>query len=359
MDGAMHAVNRLTGVPIIPEGMVRAHPLFGVPAALARFGVSLDDVLDGIGRPRDLIGDPERIIPIGDGAALLAGCARKTGCPHFALVASQSTSLEVMGPIGFLARGAPTVGAALRGLILALHLHDRTTVPSLVTHGNSAVLYITHLGQLAEGVPELTEFVASVVTNIVRDLCGPAWKPVDVRLARSAPADRRPYRRAFSAPVAFDAERTALVFDASWLGREVALAPPPAQEQASSQAAPITLEEAAMLRRLDLASAVRRACVMALVQGDPTVDRIARLAGLQRRTLNRRLREENTTARKELDWVKSQIAQQLLAATRLTPEEVAAALGYGDGTTFTRAFSAWVGSPPVAWRRRNSASLSA
>lgn len=359
MNPTMGVANRLTGVAMVPEGMVRAHPLIGVPAALARFGVSLEDVLDGIGRPRDLIGDPERIVAIGDGAALLAACARRTGCAHFALVASRSASLDVLGPIGLLARGAPTVGAALRGLILALHLHDRTTVPSLVTQGDSAVLYVTHLGQLAEGVPELTEFVASVVTNIVRDLCGPAWKPVEVRLARSAPAERRPYRRAFSAPVAFDAERTALVFDACWLGREVARSPLAEQKQAAAEAAAITLDEAATLSRLDLASAVRRACVMALVQGDPTVERIARLAGLHRRTLNRKLRAEGTTARKELDWVKSQIAQQLLAATRLTPEEIAAALGYGDGTTFTRAFTGWVGSPPVAWRRRNSASLSA
>jgi AraC-like DNA-binding protein len=333
---------------------VRAHPFAGLPAALAGFGVPLDTVLGEIGRPLDLISDPERIIPVGDGAALLAACARMTGCAHFSLVASESISLEALGPIGILARGAASVGAALRGLILALHLHDRTTVPALVRHDDVATLYVTHFGHVAHGLPEVTEFVASVVSNIVRDLCGPAWKPVEVRLARRTPADRRPYWHRFSAPVVFDAERTALAFSASWLKQEI--------HDAAPQAAPtpmLTLDEVARLRRLDLASAVRRACVMALIQGVPTVDRIARLAGLQRRTLNRKLRDEATTARKELDWVKSQIAQQLLAATELPPEEIAAALGYGDGTTFTRAFTTWVGSPPVAWRRRNSSSQAA
>ncbi|WP_428664622.1 AraC family transcriptional regulator ligand-binding domain-containing protein [Reyranella sp.] len=351
MTAMTGAANRLTGLPVIPEGMVRAHPFAGLPAALAGFGVSLDTVLGEIGRPPDLISDPERVIAVGDGAALLAACARKTGCAHFPLVASQSVSLESLGPIGILARGAASVGAALRGLILALHLHDRTTVPALVRHGDIATLYVTHFGPVANGLPEVTEFVASIVSNIVRDLCGPAWKPVEVRLARRSPADKRPYRRRFSAPVVFDAERTALAFSASWLEREV--------HDAAPQAAltpMLSLDEVARLRRLDLASAVRRACVMALIQGVPTVDRIAQLAGLQRRTLNRKLRGEATTARKELDRVKSQIAQQLLAATELPPEEIAGALGYGDGTTFTRAFTTWVGSPPVAWRRRNSTS---
>lgn len=68
----------------------------------------------------------------------------------------------------------------------------------------------------------------------------------------------------------FDDERTALAFSASWPEQRV--------HDTALQAAPtpmLTLDEVARLRRLDLASAVRRAGVMALMQGVSTVDRIA------------------------------------------------------------------------------------
>ena len=57
--------------------------------------------------------------------------------------------------------------------------------------------------------------------NAMRRLCGPTWKPLEVHLRHAPPANVRPWRQFFQAPVVFNAERTALVFQARWLAARV------------------------------------------------------------------------------------------------------------------------------------------
>jgi AraC-like DNA-binding protein len=78
---------------------------------------------------------------------------------------------------------------------------------------------------------------------------------------------------------------------------------------------------------------------------------IARQLGMHERTLNRRLQEEGTTFRRELENVRYELARQLLADTIVPLSKIAAALNYADATAFARAFKRWSGIPPAEWRQ--------
>lgn len=335
-------LNDLTGFPVLREGTLRAAPFQAVPALLARFGVRPAGPCRDAGIPVALLSDPEGVISIEQAGRLLASCVRHTGCVPFGLLLGESFSLDTLGPIGALARGARDVGAALTGIVLALHLHDRVTVPALRRLGREAALATIPLGRLEQGAPEIADLTMMACRNIVRDLAGPGWSPGEVRLARRAPADRRVYERRLGAPVRFDGDHNALVFDAAWLSRPVA-----------AQARPgVSLEQVAARHPLDLPALVRRACVQAILEGDGRVARLAALAGCGTRTLNRRLARVGTTARAEMNRVKLEMAMQLLLATDLPLVEVSALLGYADAAAFTRAFRTGLGRAPSEWRRR-------
>jgi AraC-like DNA-binding protein len=77
---------------------------------------------------------------------------------------------------------------------------------------------------------------------------------------------------------------------------------------------------------------------------------MARQLGMHERTLNRRLHEEGTSFRRELDGMRYEVARQLLADTRLPLSKIGPALGYADTTAFIRAFKRWSGAPPARWR---------
>lgn len=334
-------INSLTGFPILDEGMLRAAPFGDLPRVVSGFGLSFDSICHDLGLPSDLVADPEAAISVDDAGRLLSACA---ALPHVGLLVGKNVGLDTLGPIGFLSREAKDVGAALRGLILSLHMHDRVTVPSLSGTGDVATLSAVSLGELPVGAPEIADLTMMACRNIVRELSGPGWSPREVHLARRRPPDPRPYRRIFGAPVRFDAEHNALLFDASWLSQPV---------RKSGDRGHDVLTEVAESHPIDLPSRIRRACVGAIIAGDATIGRLAELAGCSRRSLNRHLAVFGTTARAELLKVKLQMARQLLSATDLPLTDIASLIGYGDAAAFTRAFRLGTGSAPSQWRSRH------
>ncbi len=69
----------------------------------------------------------------------------------------------------------------------------------------------------------------------------------------------------------------------------------------------------------------------------------ARLVGTSRRTLVRRLAETGSAFRPLLDGVLRERARIMLAAGAQSRDEMAAALGYTDATSFSRACRRWFG----------------
>ena len=106
-------LNDLTGFPVLREGTLRAAPFQGVPALLARFDVRPAGPCRDAGIPVALLSDPEGVISIEQAGRLLASCVRHTGCVPFGLLLGESFSLDTLGPIGALARGARDVGAGV------------------------------------------------------------------------------------------------------------------------------------------------------------------------------------------------------------------------------------------------------
>ena len=98
---------------------------------------------------------------------------------------------------------------------------------------------------------------------------------------------------------------------------------------------------------------LRRLIVRGVGAGDPRLGRVAGFFAIHGRTLNRRLADEGTTYKALVAEIRFEMARQLLRDTSLPMIEVAAALGYGDTSAFSRAFSGWSGTSPSAWRRAN------
>jgi AraC-like DNA-binding protein len=180
--------------------------------------------------------------------------------------------------------------------------------------------------------------------SFLRELCGREWNPSEVLLPRAKPADTAPYRHYFRAPLRFGAEFAALRFPEEWLARPVADADPARLGRARAQ-----VDSAGQAKLVHMAS---RALRTLLLHGKSSGDDVAQALALHRRTLNRRLSAEGTTFQQVLDRVRFAVAKEMLQESALSIPEIAAALGYADYVSFTRAFKRWTGSPPGAWKKR-------
>ena len=331
----------------VQVGTVRAASLARVPDVLAGFGVALDPLLDEAGLPRTLLDDAETPVELSRGIRLLALAAERTGCPHVGLLCGQSLPIEALGIVGQVARNANDVGTGLRGLILNLHLHGHAFVPVLTVTAGLAEFVLRLAPDVDENTDPAVDLGMAIAWTVLRTLCGPDWKPVEVSLARRAPAGREAYDRCFGAPVQFGREHNAIAFPATWLGQRVHGA-----NLARRKLLERELAVMAQQNRLPVVATARRAVVAGLTLGDVSVEAGAARVGLHHRTLNRRLAREGTSVFELLKQERYRIARDLLANTPLPVSEVAATLLYASIGSFTRAFQAWSQHSPSDWRAK-------
>ena len=74
---------------------------------------------------------------------------------------------------------------------------------------------------------------------------------------------------------------------------------------------------------------------------------------ISRRTLVRRLREEATTFKTQLDQLRRELALELVVRPELTLLEIASSLRFSQIQGFHRAFRRWTDQTPAQFRRRS------
>ena len=184
-------------------------------------------MLKGVGLAADIFDDVTNRITFRSIGRLLEACVAITGKPHFGLLTSAQFELPMLGPLGYLMRNEITVRAALRTLVLYLHVHTRGAIVTLdrVDARLTALSYAVYAPETpATGL--IYDTALMVGHRIMKSLCGPGWKSREVRLARAVPTDPRLYHQMFEAPVRFNVSLSALVFESHWLDRPVPDADP-------------------------------------------------------------------------------------------------------------------------------------
>jgi AraC-like DNA-binding protein len=337
-----------------PQRDLRTGPVMPVPTLLREFGIDPAPLLARAGIAPQLLEGAENRIAFAAVGQLLDDCVRVTGCAHFGLLTGQRFEAATLGALGVLVRHCASVGAALRSLVLYLHLNDRGGVPVLLNLGTTRVA----LGYaiVEPGMPGKTQFddaTIAITFLLLRQLCGAGWRPTEVMFAHRPPADAEPYRQLFGARVRFDAELSAVTFPAYWLKHAIAGADPAAH--AVLEAA---LRKAAAREASPLGERVRRALhSLAYVAGPALAPEVAQLFALHERQLRRLLTLESTTFRQLAHEARREVAQHLLRDTRLPLPDIAAALHYADAAGLSRAFKQWTGVAPGAWRAANAAAV--
>lgn len=335
----------IRSLPIVPEGHLRIGGPLAIPEVLLHLGVDPGEVLASVGLDAHIFSDPEHPVPCTALGQLLSACVARTSCRHFGLLVGERGGPSSLGLVGLLIRQAPDVATAIRQAALYLHLHDRAAVLVLSAHdGVARMAYAIYTPGVASS-EQIGEAAIAIACNVIRYLCGDAWTPTEVLLAGRRPADVRPYRRFFRAPVRFDADQNALVFPATVLDQRLPHADPEAQRLLLDEVRRLDQEVA-----LDFQTKVRRVLRAGLIVGRCSADRTAALFAMQRRTLSRRLAAEGTSFEALLAEIRYEAARQLLTDTAMPVRQIAEAIGYADVSVFTRAFKRWSATTPTEWR---------
>jgi AraC-like DNA-binding protein len=324
---------------------LRIGATMGVPEVLEDLGLDPAQVLAEVGLGLDLFDDPNNRITFSTRGHMMEHCAKRTGCPHFGLLVGQKSGLDSFGLVGLLAKYSPDVGKALSSLMRYMHLHVRGATTTVSRDSEVVELEYRIYEGGVRGNDQVGAGAVAVAHNILRDLCGTDFKPIEARFARRQPQDTKPYQAFFQAPVRFNTEQYAMVFSAQWLERQI--------PDSSAELLAVLRKEIDRLEvRLidDFVQQVRALLRTMLVTGHGSADQVAKLLSMHRRTLNRHLEAQGTSFRKIVDEVSFEISRQLLEDSEVKIVDIASILGYSNASAFTRAFRRWASTTPARWR---------
>ena len=170
--------------------------------------------------------------------------------------------------------------------------------------------------------------------------------PRHVALQRPTPPCIAQFEDMFGASIEYGAETSRLCFDRQLLTRHLAAANPELA-RINDQ---VVVDYLARFDRASIAMQVRAKIIHQLPDGIPKQEAIADTLHVSLRSLQRRLKDEDTSFKDLLEDTRQQLALQYLRDARRSIGEITYLLGFSEPSNFTRAFKRWTGKSPAQYR---------
>jgi AraC-like DNA-binding protein len=320
-----------------------------VEAAVAALrGEARARVLRASGIPPELLGTPAGRVPARAFSDLWLAVARELDDEFFGLDRRRMKC----GSFALLCHAVldgGTLEIALRRILKGFAVFLDEVRGELRVEGQEAVIAVTN--RIA--APARRRFADETFLVLVHGLlCWLAGRRIRLTLAEFAhprPEYAQEYAVMYSQHLRFDAERTAVRFDARQL------ATPIVQDERSLPKFLRTAPQSVFLKyRNDdgCAARVRRRLRGSLgAAAWPRLETVARELRLAPTTLRRRLEAEGTSYQRIKDELRRDAAIHHLRDGRLSVAEIAALLGFQETSAFHRAFKRWSGRQPGEYRR--------
>ena len=344
----MRAMNHGEG-HIPPIGMHRAAVIGGLPEAARSVGLDCADLLERVGLGRDALDNPDNLIPYEATCRLLHEAALQSRCDDFGLRGGRHSGLGSLGLVDILARTCATAGEGLACVVDHLNLTSGVSMLWLQEAGGVAVLRYALCAPTSMPTRQYYDGAMAISWNIVRDLCGPASRAVEVRFAHRRPDNVRAFHGFFRSPLRFDCREYAFVLDAASLQHKLPTANEPLRVRLAEQVGQLRRDIVA-----DVTGVIRRLVRKLIAVDRCSIGHVAKLMGIHRRTLDRRLDAEGTNFRAQVESVRRQLARELLIDTDRSISEIAEELSYGSASSFCTAFLRWYGTSASEFRSQNA-----
>ncbi len=317
----------------------------GWKIVLSDFDLNPADVLKLAQLPGDLFARKDAFVTAPEYFRLWQALETIAGADDLPLRIGQSLSLETFSPAIFASICSPNLNSALERLsryktlvgpmVMTVDVLPQRTCATFGCYGNEGPVP-SSLGA--------TEAV--FLTQLVRLATRKRIVPLRLELTQ-LPANRELYLDYFNVEVKLGK-----------LNRITFSAQDALQPFFTENAVMWNYFEAFLQRRLSdldesavMSLRVRGALLEMLPSGQSAIEEVARRLAVSKRTLQRALAEERASYQQILNSLRKELAEHYLAKSSTSSGEISFLLGFQDNNSFLRAFNAWTGSSPAAYRR--------
>lgn len=308
--------------------------------AVAR-GADLKEVCAALDIDPGHLNESERLVPFKPAAEVWDVTLLQTQDPLLGLHLGEEIGPGILGMLGYMMQNSRTLYEALVLVEKFNSLHS-TMLKYILREGNGTLIIhyepaIQWQHTYPESVRQSIEMAMSGLLSIFRILCGKNISPVKVDLAYPVRSIQE-YERIFQSAIKFNARQNSLTFSIDSLKTAVN-----GYDKSLFAFFNDTLEK--KLETLNSSkpfSAKITHMVVADFKGRmPSIEIAASHLSMTTRSLQRKLKDEQTSYRELAAVFKKQLAEAILSKKDFRVGEVAGILGYSDSSAFRKALKKW------------------
>lgn len=327
-------------------GQVRAANFAGLANVARSHGRDARGIVERHSMEARVLTDPESLVAPHQVADTFEYCSTIFDDPLFGLRLATMQDPEVFGCVTALCRAAPTVRAGIRCLIDFLPVVHAPDCEVVLIEGRETA-ELSWLVNADIGVNDQANYQAAMLNvKLLQAIGGPSFRPSWVSLSADARSSDLPeIEKILGCRVMGHSSRNSVAFPVSTLEQPVPSANRLLYKLLGSYLQRVKSEHSQSI--IDKVGSYIRG---SLASGTCSIERCADKLGISVRTLQSRLSTEGARFSELVENQRETLARAHLCERRLTLDEIADRLGYGEQTSFGRAFKRWTGMTPQQYR---------
>lgn len=329
--------------------LVRAASLTGYLAVAEELKLDVTPLLRSAGLSRTMLENSEQMISARAVVRLLENSAEASNCITFGLHMAERRELADLGLVSLLIAHQPTLGEALAVLGEYRNRVNTNLMLRVERFDGLALLREVFTFDPPLVSRQADDLAIAVLDRMCRTVLGAAWQPISISFRYEPPpaSERKVYKRLFACPVEFGSEFDGILIDGLVLDK-----PNPRSEPALALHARKLVGAMVDPGERTMVEEVEQAILVLMPAGRATIETVADTLGINVRTLQRRLVDEETNFSRVLNRVRVREVTRHFAHRRHSLTDVAHMLGYASLGAFSRWYSDNFHETPTEGRKR-------
>ena len=335
------------------EPTISAQFLRHVANCVELTGHSASGLLGKIAVTREMLEDPEGLIPLAHFVSFFEDAAALVRNPHFGLHAGRLAGSDSIGPLSFLFLSAPDLRTAFASFARYLSTFQQASRHQFTDEGKRATFAYGLADQSLTQRRQDAEYSIGAMVSLARQYTGGDIEISEVRFEHERVGDYARYRDYFGCDVFFEQDCNALTIEGRYLSQRGRVL--------SASLHPILEEHLRRLAGRDagqtFAARVKALIAAAPLDAPPTLANAAQRLDVSVPTLHRRLQSEGSGWRALLHEHRMVAAARLLRESRRNVSAIALAVGFAESASFTRSFARRFGVSPGRYRKLEAGAI--
>ena len=301
-------------------------------------------LIEQSGLTPELLASPDNFLPAERIAELLERAAQVLDRETFGIELGVKQNPSTLGLVGLTLQQCNTIGEAMYELQNVLHIQSQAGKVVIETSQDYVYANFQALVSYANSERQITDLALSVGFQILKSVSQGKVQLRAAHFKHAAPKSMSLQQQIFQCPLVFNSEVSGVVIDKSVMHQPLTL-----ERNFFKDVINGYLSDINKGMGITVDEQIRILIRQLLPTGRCNLKTVSQTLGIDERTLQRRLKDQDRSFQDILNQERLSLALSYLAGTNMSLTQISSMLGYAELAVFSRNFKKWRGQSPTEY----------